>query len=1101
MATTTRQTNLLVQEDWTKIYQTFREADFQSFDFETIRKSMIEYLRTYYPEDFNDFTESSEYVALIDLIAFLGQSLAFRTDLNARENFLDTAERRDSILKLARLVSYNPKRNIPASGFLKFESIQTSETVFDGLGNNLSNTLVTWNDNTNENWLEQFTAILNATLVDQQSIGKPGGSKDINGIATSEYTVKLANSIIPTQSYTASVAGIATPFEVVSATTADKEFVYENSPTPNGQFNILYRNDNQGNGSNDTGYFFYFKQGELKKLDFSIADSLPNRTVSVNFNNINNTDIWLSKLLSSGVVDTEWTQVPAVNAVNVIFNETSERDLYSVATRADDQIDLVFGDGAFTNIPIGNFRLFYRVSNNLTYKITPDEMSSVTINIPYRGRTGRPETLTVRAALQYTVTNANARETLEDIRTKAPQQYYTQNRMVSGEDYNILPYTTFSNVVKAKAVNRTSSGISRYLDVIDPTGNYSSTNIIAQDGIIYDEDQSTNTVFQFTSSSEVNFIVQNTLQSLISTTEAKHLYYKTATRQVPTATWTQLLSSGGRSEGTFNSNNYTYLTQGALVKFTAPSGQYFDAQNQLQTGTPVTEYQRTTIWASIISYPTPGIGNAILSIVVPSTAIVSQVIPVFKSSWPTTLITQIANNILSYKTFGLRYDVTEMSWQIVDESNLGTGDFSLTNAGSITGTGLDNSWFLKLSFANGEYTVQSRGIKYFFQSEKETRFYFDPDVKVYDSRTATTIQDGIKVLRNNTLPDSASSLFYSQTWRIDNKVIQSNGFDDNRKILVTFPDNELDGVPDDPDLFETLVDPDTNPATKYVYFVQSLNENNFLTYDPVDRTMIVSLYATETAILDKLSLYTAGTIFYAYTEDKFYETSGTALTQVTNYIARNGRQDIMFQYTHNAPNNRRIDPSPNNLIDLYLLTADYSTEYSAYVTDTSNTVTEPVKPTGSELSVSFGSIESYKTISDSLIYNAATFKPLFGAKADSALRATFKVVKNPAVTISDNEIKSRVISAINSYFDIANWDFGETFYFTEMAAYIHNNMIGQISQINIQNSDGSNSNLYEINSESDELFLPVVKTSDITVERTLNINQTTIAANSGVNNR
>jgi len=1083
MATTTRQTNLLVQEDWTKIYQTFREADFQSFDFETIRKSMIEYLRTYYPEDFNDFTESSEYVALIDLIAFLGQSLAFRTDLNARENFLDTAERRDSILKLARLVSYNPKRNIPASGFLKFESIQTSETVFDGLGNNLSNTLVTWNDNTNENWLEQFTAILNATLVDQQSIGKPGGSKDINGIATSEYTVKLVNSIIPTQSYTASVAGIATPFEVVSATTADKEFVYENSPNPNGLFNILYRNDNQGNGSNDTGYFFYFKQGELKKLDFSIADSLPNRTVSVNFNNINNTDIWLSKLLSSGVVDTEWTQVPAVNAVNVIFNETSERDLYSVATRADDQIDLVFGDGAFTNIPIGNFRLFYRVSNNLTYKITPDEMSSVTINIPYRGRTGRPETLTVRAALQYTVTNANARETLEDIRTKAPQQYYTQNRMVSGEDYNILPYTTFSNVVKAKAVNRTSSGISRYLDVIDPTGNYSSTNIIAQDGIIYDEDQSTNTVFQFTSSSEVNFIVQNTLQSLISTTEAKHLYYKTATRQVPTATWTQLLSSGGRSEGTFDSNNYTYLTQGALVKFTAPSGQYFDAQNQLQTGTPVTEYQRTTIWASIISYPTPGIGNAILSIVVPSTAIVSQVIPVFKSSWPTTLITQIANNILSYKTFGLRYDVTEMSWQIVDESNLGTGDFSLTNAGSITGTGLDNSWFLKLSFANGEYTVQSRGIKYFFQSEKETRFYFDPDVKVYDSRTATTIQDGIKVLRNNTLPDSASSLFYSQTWRIDNKVIQSDGFDDNRKILVTFPDDELDGVPDDPDLFETLVDPDTNPATKYVYFVQSLNENNFLTYDPVDRTMIVSLYATETAILDKLSLYTAGTIFYAYTEDKFYETSGTALTQVTNYIARNGRQDIMFQYTHNAPNNRRIDPSPNNLIDLYLLTADYSTEYSAYITDTSNTVTEPVKPTGSELSVSFGSIESYKTISDSLIYNAATFKPLFGAKADSALRATFKVVKNPAVTISDNEIKSRVISAINGYFDIANWDFGETFYFSELSAYLHSQLVPDVSSIIIVPTATSNSfgDLYQINAEANEIFVSAATVSDVQI--------------------
>jgi hypothetical protein len=110
MAAITRQTDLLVQQDWKKIYQSFQNADFQSYDFETLRKSMIDYLRTYYPEDFNDFLESSEYVALIDLIAFLGQSLAFRTDLNARENFLDTAERRDSVLKLVKQLGYVPNK-------------------------------------------------------------------------------------------------------------------------------------------------------------------------------------------------------------------------------------------------------------------------------------------------------------------------------------------------------------------------------------------------------------------------------------------------------------------------------------------------------------------------------------------------------------------------------------------------------------------------------------------------------------------------------------------------------------------------------------------------------------------------------------------------------------------------------------------------------------------------------------------------------------------------------------------------------------------------------------------------------------------------------
>jgi hypothetical protein len=59
MATTTRQTAIFGVEDWKQIYQTYREADFQSYDFETLRKSFIDYLRLYYPETFNDYIESS----------------------------------------------------------------------------------------------------------------------------------------------------------------------------------------------------------------------------------------------------------------------------------------------------------------------------------------------------------------------------------------------------------------------------------------------------------------------------------------------------------------------------------------------------------------------------------------------------------------------------------------------------------------------------------------------------------------------------------------------------------------------------------------------------------------------------------------------------------------------------------------------------------------------------------------------------------------------------------------------------------------------------------------------------------------------------------
>jgi len=126
MATSSRQSAIFGVNDWKAIYQTFREADFKSYDYETLRKSFIDYLRVYYPETFNDFIESSEFIALLDIIAFMGQGLAFRNDLNARENFIYTAERRDSVIKLANLVSYNAKRNLTAQGYIKVTSIQTT---------------------------------------------------------------------------------------------------------------------------------------------------------------------------------------------------------------------------------------------------------------------------------------------------------------------------------------------------------------------------------------------------------------------------------------------------------------------------------------------------------------------------------------------------------------------------------------------------------------------------------------------------------------------------------------------------------------------------------------------------------------------------------------------------------------------------------------------------------------------------------------------------------------------------------------------------------------------------------------------------------------
>ena len=95
-----------------------------------------------------------------------------------------------------------------------------------------------------------------------------------------------------------------------------------------------------------------------------------------------------------------------------------------------------------------------RGSNGLTYTIEPSEMNGVSVTITYLSRTGKTETLSIQLGLPLTVSNAQAREPIAQIKQRAPTRYYTQNRMVNGEDYTNFPYTLYSSIIKSSAINR-----------------------------------------------------------------------------------------------------------------------------------------------------------------------------------------------------------------------------------------------------------------------------------------------------------------------------------------------------------------------------------------------------------------------------------------------------------------------------------------------------------------------------------------------------------------------------------------------------------------------------------------------------------------------
>ena len=1133
MATTTRQTAIFGVEDWKRIYQTYREADFQSYDFETLRKSFVDYLRLYYPETFNDYIESSEFIALLDVMAFMGQSLAFRTDLNTRENYLDTAERRDSVVKLAQLVSYTPKRNTEASGFLKVFSVQTTENVTDYNGVNLASVTVNWADPSNFDWQEQFTAIVNASLVNTQRIGRPANDQVILGVNTQEYTINLVPGYLPVIPYTATVDGINMPFEAVNASSMGNSYVYEPNPLPDGQFNILFRNDQLGFASANTGYFFLFKQGVLQNQDFNLPERISNRSVDINIEGVNNDDKWLYQIDNLGNVAKEWTFVENVYGAAVEQLIPGTRTIFSVTSRTNDQITLNFGDGVFSTIPVGLFRCYVRASNGLQYIINPEEMQSVQIPISYVSRTGNLETITFTCGITQPVSNSQARETLNEIKQRAPARYYTQNRMVNGEDYNNFPFTAYNSILKSKALNRASIGTSRYLDLVDNTGKYSSTNIFASDGALYEANNLPAFQFTWLTNNDIADVIDNSIQPTLVKDGARQFYYANYPRPdltVLNITWNQSTTLANEttgyfqnylnnpvSLGTYSSSNTKYIQVGSLVKFVSPAGYFFDRDNQLVAGVPIRDNEKLSIWASPVAVyvdgTNQGLGNfatgmgpVVLNNFVPTGAIASQVIPLFTTDFTTTFAQSIAEQVRLNRDFGLGYNNLTATWYLINSANIAlNATWSQEYAQSTSGTNLDASWFIQATTDGSTYTVVSRSLDYYFGSVLETRFFFFTNQKIYDSRTGTVISDFINVLKTNSKPDNNTPLNGDTYMQIIGQPVESDGYVDDFQVLVGFQDSDGDGVPDNPDFFNDIVAPSVTPNLKLVFLQQTVDFDNLQRYLLVEQGIVNSEYPTQASIELAMAEYVDGQVFYAYTDLAFYQlTLNNDLTRtvdpVSGWIARTGRQDLYFQYRHNSPLTSRLDPGTSNIIDIYIVTLSYYTAYQNWIKDSTGTVTEPTAPTLDELTTDYAGLQNYKMISDNMILNSVQFLPLFGAKAPLALRAVIKVIPAAGTNASTSEIRNLVVANMDAYFTLDKWNFGDTFYFSELAAYIHSQIGDIVSSVVLVplNPQKSFGDLYEIRSAPNQIFVNAATVNDIQVIQALTSTNIRTAPGSGV---
>jgi len=87
---------------------TNRDIKYLNKDFSTLRTSLIDYAKTYFPTTYNDFSPSSPGMMFMEMAAYVGDVMSFYLDNQIQETYLQYARQTDNLFELSYMFGYKP---------------------------------------------------------------------------------------------------------------------------------------------------------------------------------------------------------------------------------------------------------------------------------------------------------------------------------------------------------------------------------------------------------------------------------------------------------------------------------------------------------------------------------------------------------------------------------------------------------------------------------------------------------------------------------------------------------------------------------------------------------------------------------------------------------------------------------------------------------------------------------------------------------------------------------------------------------------------------------------------------------------------------------
>jgi hypothetical protein len=428
--------------------------------FSDFKTSLQEFAKTYFPDTYNDFSESSPGNMFIEMASYVGDVSSFYVDTQIQENFLNLAKEKESLYNLAYSFGYRPKASYAATTTVDLYQLIPAVAGLPNLEYSLiipANTTLTSNTN--------FTKFITTDDVDFSQTS----SAEITYYNSDYFLIKKSVSAISAEIKETTLA-FSSPTKFNSATINDSNILQILEVTGSdgnrwyevpylAQETIFTPTANPTSGSDGINYLI-----NLQRVPKRFVTRIHNTgSIELQFGSgiSNQTDIQIIPTpdnIQLGLVPSVSDRIDDYNKASVFYTKN-----YGIAPASNLHIKYLVGGGVEANLPVNSITTIDTSNATNWFKYSPSDAniktlitSNLLVNNPTPAVGGR------------------SGDSVEEIRLNTLNAYTSQNRAVTKEDYIVrtlsLP-SKYGAIAKAYITQET----------FNSTGNLLSENPLSLD--------------------------------------------------------------------------------------------------------------------------------------------------------------------------------------------------------------------------------------------------------------------------------------------------------------------------------------------------------------------------------------------------------------------------------------------------------------------------------------------------------------------------------------------------------------------------------------------------------------------------------------------